>query len=85
MDLYSDHYWTPADKERWDIHYELTSVISVPVEKGFSPSEWQYRYCRYDEWEDGLTDRTTETEPVTLTEQTSGTAYRVYAQSQTEA
>ena len=85
VELYSDHYWTPEEKERWDIHYELTSVISVPVEKGFSYTELQYRYCRYEEWEDGLTDRATETEPVTLTEQTSGTAYRVYAQPQTEA
>ncbi len=85
VDLYSDHYWTQEIKEGWETNHAYTAVISVAVEKGFSPSEWQYRYCRYDEWEDGLTDRTTETEPVTLTEQTSGTAYRVYAQAQTEA
>ena len=85
VDLYSDHYCTPSEKESWDIHYELTSVISVVVEKGFSYTELQYRYCRYYEWEDGLTGRDIETEPVTLTEQTSGTAYRVYAQPQTEA
>ncbi len=85
VSLYSDHYYLHDSVETGLNNLSYTGVISVAVEKGFSPSEWQYRYCRYDEWEDGLTDRTTETEPVTLTEQTSGTAYRVYAQAQTEA
>lgn len=83
--LYSDHYMTAEEQESLDDNFACTAVISVAVEKGFSYTELQYRYCRYYEWEDGLTGRDIETEPVTLTEQTSGTAYRVYAQSEAQS